>query len=216
MTSVTWVEIERKRRVEDHEAVRRRLFDRGFATPGPVTEVDTYYSRPDVDFLETVECLRVRRRGERAEVTYKPPSVAATHTADGVVAKTETNVALSGADQADQANRLLEALGMVLLVRVEKVRASYRHAEDLELTVTLDEVDGLGVFAETEIVSERPRAEVVERVRAAERRLGLDSCPVVELPYRDLVLGASPRVVGAPGPHGGADRRESGELFGLR
>ncbi|MEV6138898.1 CYTH domain-containing protein [Nocardia sp. NPDC051990] len=52
----TWCE----RRWSSHEA-------------GHLTEVDTYYSRPDVDYMKTVERLRIRHRDGFAEITYKPP-----------------------------------------------------------------------------------------------------------------------------------------------
>lgn len=62
---------------------------------GSSVEVDTYDSQPDIDFMATVECLRVRRRDGFAEVTDKPPSTAATHSAVDVIAKPETNVVLA-------------------------------------------------------------------------------------------------------------------------
>lgn len=43
----------------------------------------------------------MRQRDGRAEITYKPASDARTHRRDGVIAKRETNVALSGADRAE-------------------------------------------------------------------------------------------------------------------
>ncbi|MDA8371613.1 MAG: class IV adenylate cyclase [Nocardiopsaceae bacterium] len=182
------VEIERKRALSSQGALRARLGELGFATTGSMAEVDTYYSRPDIDFRETVECLRVRQRDGRCEVTYKPASNPSTHSVAGVIAKEETNVELADADQAAHANRLLEVLGMVFLARVEKSRTHYRNPRQPELTVVLDTVTGVGTFVETEIVSAWPREEVIRRLDEIECRLGLDSCPVVSLPYRDLVL----------------------------
>ncbi|MGH3869840.1 MAG: hypothetical protein ACRDQ4_27815 [Pseudonocardiaceae bacterium] len=46
----------------------------GYRAYGCFVEVDTYYSRPEVDYLDTVECLRVRQRDGFAEITYKPAS----------------------------------------------------------------------------------------------------------------------------------------------
>ncbi|WP_306369520.1 class IV adenylate cyclase [Nocardiopsis sp. CC223A] len=129
MNSVSLIEIERKRVLEEREPLERRLAELGFASTGSEVEVDTYYSRPDVDFLETVECLRVREGLGRCEVTYKPASDSSTHGAGGVIAKPETNVALADGEEAAHAHRLLEALGMVLLARVEKSRTSYRVPE---------------------------------------------------------------------------------------
>jgi adenylate cyclase class 2 len=182
------VEIERKRALESREPLEERLRQSGFVATGPTVEVDTYYSRPDVDFLETVECLRVRERGGGCEVTYKPASDGTTRGPGGVVAKQETNVALANASQAVHAHSLLEALGMVLLARVEKSRSCYRAPDRPELSVVVDTIAGLGAFVEVEIVSGCDRGGVVRRLEETERLLELESHPVVTLPYRDLVL----------------------------
>lgn len=187
------IEVERKRRLPDDGAhLAALLADLGWEAADPVTEIDTYYSRPDVDFMETVECLRVRRRGDFAEVTYKPPSTSATHRADGVISKPETNVVLAGPDQAGAADQLLEAIGMRMLVRVDKHRTAYRHPDFPEVTVSIDAVAGVGTFVETEVMSADAiaAAELVERV---EKELDIADCPTVELPYRDLAMGSNNR-----------------------
>jgi hypothetical protein len=43
--------------------------------------------------MQTVECLRVRRRGDFCEITYKPHP--GTHGASHIIAKREINVALA-------------------------------------------------------------------------------------------------------------------------
>ncbi|MEW2622102.1 CYTH domain-containing protein [Streptomyces sp. NPDC048106] len=113
------IEVERKRRLPDGGAgLAGVLAGLGWVDAEPMTEADAYYSRPDVDYMETVECLRVRRRDDVAELTYKPPSTAATHSAYGVISKPETNVRLAAGDQAALADDLLECIGMRLLVRL--------------------------------------------------------------------------------------------------
>ncbi|GEC06577.1 hypothetical protein SSP24_42320 [Streptomyces spinoverrucosus] len=79
----------------------------GCKPDAPVTEVDTYYSCPGVDYMKTVECLRVRQRGDFPEITYKPPSTTATHSTDSVISKPETNVHLIPG-HAGLADQLLE------------------------------------------------------------------------------------------------------------
>lgn len=80
-----------------------RLHELGSRERARHVETGDYYSRPDVDFVETVECLRVRSRDGFAEITYKPGSTAA-NTADGTVSKVETNARLVDADQTAAAN----------------------------------------------------------------------------------------------------------------
>lgn len=87
------LEIERKRQLTgDAKELIKRLQDLGFELKSSCHEIDTYYSRPDVDFMKTVECLRIRQRDSFAEVTYKPATNAATHTENNVIIKPETNL----------------------------------------------------------------------------------------------------------------------------
>lgn len=185
------VEVERKRRLpDDGAALAALLVDLGWRADEPVTEADTYYSRPDVDYMVTVECLRVRRRGEFAEITYKPPSTAATHRADDVISKVETNVVLAAAEQAGLADRLLESTGMRMLVRVEKHRTVYRHPCQPDVAVSIDHVAGVGTFVETEVLSAEAAA-AAETVERMEKELGVLEFPTVDLPYRDLALASA-------------------------
>lgn len=181
------VEVERKRELADGTALTTRLVAAHYREIGTSVEVDTYYSRPDRDFLNTVECLRVRQRDGFSEITYKPASTADTHSAEGIITKPETNVVLSGADQAMAANALLGVLGMVLLCRVEKTRTNFRHPANSDITVVVDVVDGVGSFAETEVLAVDPVGAAV-LLDEVERQLELSDCPMVNLPYRDLVL----------------------------
>ncbi|WP_159942499.1 MULTISPECIES: class IV adenylate cyclase [unclassified Nocardiopsis] len=182
------LEVERKRSLgADTERVKDRLAQAGFREVDSSAEVDTYFSRPDVDYLETIECLRVRRRNGSAEITYKPPSTPTTHTLDGVTAKCETNVHLADVDQADNALALLHSVGMVELAQVDKSRTAWRHPQRQGVTVAVDTVAGVGAFVETEVMStDSDRAShVLEEI---ESLLDLQSYPVVTVPYRDLVL----------------------------
>ncbi len=182
-------EVERKRELPDAAVFRQRLDALGYRESSSHTEVDTCYSRPDIDFMATVECLRVRRREGFAEVTYKPPSDAAAHSPDDVITKQEINVELADADQAGAADALLRAVGMVELVRVEKARTTYRHPDAEDPVVSIDVVTGVGAFIETEVTAVDSDA-AAERLRGAERALDASDYPPVRLPYRDLVLAA--------------------------
>ena len=95
------LEIERKRQLTgDAKELIKQLQDLGFKPKSSRHEIDTYYSRPDVDFMQTVECLRVRQRDGFAEVTYKPATTAATHTENDVIIKPETNLPIQPGDAA--------------------------------------------------------------------------------------------------------------------
>lgn len=185
------IEVERKRRLPDGPGeILARLGELGYQGSAPVTETDTYFSRPDVDYLVTVECLRVRQRDGFAEITYKPPSDAATHDSGDVIAKREINVRLAGGAGAGDAIGLLAAVGMVELVTVRKSRTVYRHPGRGDALVAVDEIAGLGWFAETEVTGPDPE-EARNALEAAEKLLGAEAYPVVSRPYRDLLLDSA-------------------------
>ncbi|MEV0889524.1 class IV adenylate cyclase [Streptomyces microflavus] len=182
------IEVERKRELpDDGSTLTPRLAELRYIASAPVTEVDTYYSRPDVDYMQTVECLRIRHRDNFAEITYKPASTPTTHADDHVISKVETNVILSEGEQARTAERLLTSIGMRELVRVEKTRTTYTHPETPGVAVSIDTINGVGTFIETEV--NRPTSEgasgLIEHI---EKQLGITGYPTVSLPYRDLVL----------------------------
>lgn len=184
------IEVERKRRLDASAGnLTERLTALGFLATDTTTETDTYYSRPDVDFMVTVECLRVRERGDFTEITYKPPSTLSTHSDSGVISKRETNVVVADGN-GREARALLESLGMVELVKVVKNRAAYRRPGEDDVVVTVDTVVGAGVFIETEIMAD-DQTEAAARLGRVEKELGLDSFEVVPLPYRDLVMQAA-------------------------
>ncbi|MFI6494804.1 class IV adenylate cyclase [Streptomyces sp. NPDC050564] len=182
------IEVERKRQLpDDGSSLTPLLAQLGYVASAPVTEVDTYYSRPDVDYLQTVECLRVRHRGDFAEITYKPASTPTTHAADDVVSKIETNVILREGTQARTAERLLTSIGMRELVRVNKTRTTYHHPQTPGVSVSIDTVHGAGTFVETEV--NRPTADgAAELIEHIEKQLSITEHPTVAFPYRDLVL----------------------------
>lgn len=184
------IEVERKRTLSDRDSLRRRLVALDYREDERVDEIDIYYSRPDIDYLKTVECLRIRRRGDFAEVTYKPPTEPGTRSADHIIAKREINVALAGIEDVESARALLEAIGMRELAVVQKSRRIFRHPGWDDAVVALDAVVGAGEFVETEVTA-HDSGDASARLEMIERELEIDALSVVTLPYRDLVMTAA-------------------------
>lgn len=183
-------EIERKRQfVGDLEAFIVQLNSQGFSLASETTEIDSYYSRPDVDFMQTVECLRVRRRDDFAEITYKPPTNQRTHTEDGIIVKPETNLPVSP-ENITAAKQLLANLGMVKLVEVNKFRRIFKCDDEPGLTIAIDGISDAGVFIETEIISE-DKESALRRIEDIEARIGAEGFKVVTRPYRDICMDIS-------------------------
>ena len=182
------LEIERKRRLTSNiEDFIKKLEKLGFELRSELSEIDTYYSRPDVDFMQTVECLRIRQRDGFAEMTYKPATTAATHTANDVIIKPETNLPIQPED-AVIAKQLLANLGMVRLVEVNKYRRSFQSPNFPKATVAIDEIKDAGTFVEVEVLSD-DEAGALATVDEIESKLNLDSAEIVTRPYRDICMG---------------------------
>ena len=185
-------EIERKRKfVGNLEVLIARLGSQGFSLAGETTEIDSYYSRPDVDFMQTVECLRIRQRDDFAEITYKPPTDQHTRTEDGIIVKPETNLPVNPENTA-VAKQLLANLGMVKLVEVNKFRRIFKCDDEPGLTIAIDEISGAGVFIETEIISE-DKELALRRIEDIEARIGVQEFEIITRPYRDICMDISLR-----------------------
>lgn len=182
------LEIERKRQLTgDAKELIKQLQDLGFKPKSSRHEIDTYYSRPDVDFMQTVECLRIRQRDGFTEVTYKPATTTATHTKNDVIIKPETNLPIQPGDAAT-AKQLLTNLGMVRLVEVNKYRRSFQSSDFPQATVAIDEIKDAGTFVEVEVLSD-DKTSALAMISEIETKLGLDSAEVVTRPYRDICMG---------------------------
>lgn len=182
------LEIEHKRHLTSNiEDFIKKLEKFGFELQSKLSEIDTYYSRPDVDFMQTVECLRIRQRDSFAEITYKPATTAATHTENNVIIKPETNLPIQPEDTAT-AKQLLASLGMVHLVEVNKYRRSFQSSDFPQATVAIDEIKGAGTFVEVEVLSDDETGALMT-ISEIEAKLGLNSMEIVTRPYRDICMG---------------------------
>jgi adenylate cyclase class 2 len=165
------LEVEMKFPGADFGTVERRLAELRASADAAIEEADHYFNAPDRDFAKTDEALRLRRIGKTNRVTYKGPK-------QGTRGKTRTEieVPLGDGDQvADDFRRVLVHLGYRPVLVVRKRRRIYHLKRDgFALEVALDEVDGLGRFAEVEIQAPAEQAEAAQEVlRATAAALGL-------------------------------------------
>lgn len=183
------IEIERKRRLTlPVDEFRKILSNNGYLCDlASQTETDIYFSRPDVDYMKTVECLRLRIQKDKVEVTYKPASNKSTVTASGIVSKKEVNVYLKSHDEVDSLLNLFENIGLVKLCTVKKIREKY-HKEDKSLTISIDIIEGAGNFIEVEVMS-KDKELAISMIDEAESILKIKNMPIQTLPYRDIVMG---------------------------
>ncbi|WP_297063927.1 class IV adenylate cyclase [Thermococcus sp.] len=130
---------------------------------------DTYYQHPCRDFSKTDEALRIRVRRFNghfeAFLTYKGPKI-------DPRSKTREEIEVPIEDP-DAHARILESLGFREVLTVEKVREKYY--VERGITLTLDEVEGLGKFVEIEAITDDKSKvpELVERLREILLELGV-------------------------------------------
>jgi adenylate cyclase class 2 len=180
------LEVEVKYAAADFAAVEARLRQWGARADPPRTDADHYFNAPDRDFAVTDEALRLRRIGEHNFVTYKGPKRdALTKT------RTEIEVPLApGEGPADDFVRLLAGLGYRPVAVVRKARRVF-HLErgGFDLEVSLDDVEGVGRFAELEILAPEEQFDAARDVllqTAAE--LGLSASE--RRSYLEMLLAA--------------------------
>jgi len=168
------LEVEQKFRA-DLGRVREELLRLGASPVEAKEEVDIYFQHPCRDFAETDEALRVRRSGGDVEVSYKGPRMRSS-----AKARLELTVSADGDVEA-----VLEALGFRKVAVIRKRREYYSYGS---LTISLDDVEGLGQFVEIEAVasSEVSLGEAEAEVSALAERLGL--AERVDATYLELYL----------------------------
>lgn len=177
-------ELERKARA-DHRAIRERLRELDLTPQTEVVQTDTYLDHPHRDFAETDEALRVRREhpaGEpdaaTVELTYKGPRIA-----DDAKTRVERTTTIG---DAESLTAILEELGFVVVAAVAKRRTRFEHDD---VTICLDDVDGLGEFVELEAETDADGLEAAhERVEAVSQVLGLDGAETITTPYLTMLL----------------------------
>lgn len=141
---------------------------------GPMEDI--YFSHPSKDFGKTDEALRLRKREDGAELTYKGPRM---HT-DGSKAREEITLKT---DNPLTMQRIVERLGFKESYVLKKTRTSYLLDK---LTVEIDDVEGLGEFVELEVLTESPeRSEQLLELARAE--LGLEK-PEPKT-YLEMIIG---------------------------
>lgn len=163
------LEVELKFPLTDPAAFRKRLLALGAVEKETVEQADAYYNHPSRDFAQTDEALRVRSVGDKAWVTYKGPKL-------GTAAKTRFELELPlAAETADGWAEVLTRLGFQAVATVRKQRTPFdleRGGRGFELTI--DEVEGVGVYAEVETLADDAAQEEAEQaVRGVARELGL-------------------------------------------
>lgn len=146
----------------DINAVKSQLFTKFGPPTEEVSQSDTYFQSPVVDFSTSDEALRIRRirSGDgikMVEMTYKGAK-------KGNEMKIREEITLQVSD-AHTTHVMLTRLGFQEVMTVKKDRINWSSAEGVQ--VSLDKVEGLGTFLEIEILT----TDLIEDVGLAKQRI---------------------------------------------
>lgn len=158
-------EVEQKFHVDDATVLQERLAAIGAIEREEQNHVDTYFNHPSRDFAETREAFRIRRVNGVPMVTYKGKKLPGP-----IKARLELEWRLDPGDSdGTKMEQLLGHLSFRRVASVAKRRRCFQLAEPLaDMAVVIDDVDGLGCFAEIELVIEDSKNVESARVRIAE------------------------------------------------
>ncbi len=140
------------------------------------SEADTYFLSPVRDFKKTDEALRIRRENGFVRITYKGPKV------DNET-KTREEIEVS-VDSYENAVELLKRLGFKPFKEIRKVREVYKIGD---ITICVDDVEGLGRFIEFEKKSDdvdKAKKEIFELAG----KLGYDISKSIRKSYLEMII----------------------------
>jgi adenylate cyclase class 2 len=161
------LEVEQKFHVTDEPRLREAIAQLNPNRLGVKVQRDVYYNHPARDFAQTDEALRLRTVGEFAVVTYKGPKLSGP-------TKTRREIELPLQSIAGW-EELLEALGFRRTAEVSKEREAWELMRGgFRAEICCDHVEGLGTFAEIEIVATPDQlSRAQEQVTTLAAELGL-------------------------------------------
>ena len=171
------LEVELKVKIPTLDPVREQLTRKNARSSGKVHEHDIYYNAPHRDFGQTDEAVRVRYTDTHAVVTYKGPKIKKF----GLKAREELNFAVESGDTFET---MLDRLGFTKTLEVNKWRETYTLGT---ASVSLDTVDGLGTFAEIEVITENETDNPTTQIEKIAKEIGVIGKPILES-YLEMLL----------------------------
>jgi adenylate cyclase, class 2 len=171
------LEVELKVKIPSLDPVREHLERKHARSGGNVHEHDIYYNAPHRDFGQTDEAVRIRYTDDHAVVTYKGPKIKKF----GLKAREELNFAVESGETFET---MLDRLGFTRTLEVNKWRETYKLGT---ASVSLDTVDGLGTFAEIEVIARDETDNPTAQIEKIAKEIGVTGVPILES-YLEMLL----------------------------
>jgi adenylate cyclase class 2 len=133
------IEVEIKVRIKNKEEIAEKLKKLGFKFIKKKFQEDIYFNGIDRDFRKTDEALRIRDDNGTYYVTYKGPKI-------DRISKTREEIEVR-IDDKEKMRMIFKKLGFREVRPIRKVREIYKKDD---ITASIDDVEGLGLFLELE------------------------------------------------------------------
>ncbi|MFX0173325.1 MAG: class IV adenylate cyclase, partial [Candidatus Hodarchaeota archaeon] len=134
-----------------------------------ITQIDTYFQSSTKDFWITDEALRLREKQygsiRKIEMTYKGPK-------KGRNMKIREKITIEVSDW-EKIKNILKNIGFTPFATIKKQRRNWNHQN---ITISLDNVEGLGFYLEIEISTPKGFKEI-ETIKDEIFRLAKDIIP---------------------------------------
>jgi len=171
------LEVELKVKIPSLDPVRNQLARKNARSCGKVHEHDIYYNAPHRDFGQTDEAVRVRYTDDHAVVTYKGPKIKKF----GLKAREELNFAVESGQTFET---MLNRLGFTRTREVNKWRETWKLGT---ASISLDTVEGLGTFAEIEVMTENEADNPTDQIERIAQEIGVEGEPILAS-YLELLM----------------------------
>ncbi len=181
-------EVEVKVAIDSIEEMEDKIMHLGAKRINKEIQIDSYFDHPCRTFQETDEALRVRLRQpidpedistDLVELTYKGPKIDNT-----TKTRIESSVNLNNAEEI---TFILEKLGFTLVAKVTKKRQFFSLPA---MTISTDDVEGVGIFLELESIAKNndELEDAREYIFKIMKDIGLDVSQSIRESYLELYL----------------------------
>ncbi|MFX1282353.1 MAG: class IV adenylate cyclase [Promethearchaeota archaeon] len=122
-----------------------------------ITQIDTYFTSPNHNFMKSDEALRLRQiltesGEEKIEITYKGPK-------QGKTMKIRDEITIEVSNIIN-AKRILLNLGFQIFTKIKKKRMNWIQNN---IIISFDRVEGLGLFLEIETITTSEHSEEITK-----------------------------------------------------
>lgn len=180
-------EVEIKIKITEAEMKKavKKLKEMGADFKEEIKEKDIYFTCRERDFIKTKECLRIRKKNDCLELTYKGPTTGQMKKKKQFW-KPEINLNLNSKEE-EEARKMLNCLGFSEVAEVDKNRKKFILGKQ---EISFDNVKGIGWFVEIENTAQNAaeRKKALKENIGLLKKLGLKEKNIVNEPYRDLVI----------------------------